>query len=415
MPYFDGKKVNFNEKHRQTLNAFAKTLDDNPPGTILTDFETLLELVEGGLKVTSTHRLKLARLEEINNRLTHPVELGLTRPQQKSYPHINGLFLLLRASGLTVVDETGKSPKLVLDKHLLQQWHAMSTTEKYFNLLEAWLIRGRESLIGEHERFGGIPDHLTNITFLLHSKFKDKSEVTAKDDKDLHESVKYFPGLYNIGLLDLFGWIELAQQPVKDGDSYQVASLRMNDIGRAFIEFLSQHYLDNLIELQRLDLEPVTKKYGYLKQWLQPYFPKYKAVFELPTQEKIEGVRIIKVSLGKVWRRIAIAGEHSFDYLAREILSAFNFDFDHLYEFIVRGRAGETLNITHPHMNDGFDAGELQLDDVLMSVGQSIDFVFDFGDNWQFSIVLEDISQESDVKTATVLEEHGKAPKQYSN
>ncbi len=36
----------------------------------------------------------------MNERLSEPIQLDLKRPQQKSYPPINGLYLLLRASGL---------------------------------------------------------------------------------------------------------------------------------------------------------------------------------------------------------------------------------------------------------------------------------------------------------------------------
>ena len=89
-------------EYQQVLRKIAIT--DTGPGTILRDFDVLLEFVgEGGLPVTGTHLLPSRVLPEIDARLTHPLQLRLKRPQQKSYPHINGLYLLVRASGLTRV------------------------------------------------------------------------------------------------------------------------------------------------------------------------------------------------------------------------------------------------------------------------------------------------------------------------
>ncbi len=75
------------------------------PGTVLRDFEALLNLMgDRGLPVTPSHLFAIKSLETINRSLTHPLELGLKRAMQKSYPHINGLYLLLRATGLSLID-----------------------------------------------------------------------------------------------------------------------------------------------------------------------------------------------------------------------------------------------------------------------------------------------------------------------
>jgi hypothetical protein len=100
----------------QTTTAFAWTpeqvrvletvdFDRQPPGTVLRDFETLLDLLgDSGLPLTPAQRFTMKSLETINRNLTHPLDLRLQRAAQQSYPHINGLYLLLRASGLSLVD-----------------------------------------------------------------------------------------------------------------------------------------------------------------------------------------------------------------------------------------------------------------------------------------------------------------------
>ncbi len=49
--------------------------------------------------------------------------------------------------------------------------------------------------------------------------------------------------------------------------------------------------------------------------------------------------------------------------------------------------------------------------------GQSMDLLYDFGDNWHFNVTLERIDPP-DARTRTrprILESHGKAPEQYPN
>lgn len=63
---------------------------------MLRDFETLLDFVgERAIKVSGIHQiLPMNALGKLNGRLSKPLRLGLKRPQQKFYPHINGLYLL---------------------------------------------------------------------------------------------------------------------------------------------------------------------------------------------------------------------------------------------------------------------------------------------------------------------------------
>jgi hypothetical protein len=83
----------------------------------LRDFETLLNFVgQQEIKVSGIHQLlPMNLLAELNAQLSKPLRSSLKRPQQKSYPHINGLYLLLRASGLTLIAEERKQPILSLD------------------------------------------------------------------------------------------------------------------------------------------------------------------------------------------------------------------------------------------------------------------------------------------------------------
>ncbi|MEH2297782.1 MAG: hypothetical protein V7K88_01595 [Nostoc sp.] len=68
-----------------------------------------------------------------------------------SYPYINGLHLLLRSSGTAKIRSQGKKQVLILDAATLESWSNLNLTERYFNLLEAWLIWGNNEILGEHQ------------------------------------------------------------------------------------------------------------------------------------------------------------------------------------------------------------------------------------------------------------------------
>ncbi|WP_448267391.1 hypothetical protein [Nostoc sp. DSM 114159] len=115
------------------------SIDENQPGTILHDFQTLIDFLQpNGVEVSSINNLlPLKVLSEVNSQLSYPIETKLKRPVQKSYPYINGLYLLLRSSGIAQIKSQGKKQVLALDAATLQSWSSLNLTERYFNLLEA--------------------------------------------------------------------------------------------------------------------------------------------------------------------------------------------------------------------------------------------------------------------------------------
>jgi len=115
-----------------------QVIDENSPGTVLRDFETLLEFIgHEDVNVSGKYNLlPMKLLPQPNEQLTCPIEIWLTRPGQKSYPHINGLYLLLRATGITCIKGAGTKQLLVLDNAILQSWRGLNPTERYFTLLK---------------------------------------------------------------------------------------------------------------------------------------------------------------------------------------------------------------------------------------------------------------------------------------
>lgn len=106
----------------------------------------------------------------------------------------------------------------------------------------------------------------------------------------------------------------------------------------------------------------------------------------------------------------------SLDYLAEIILKAFDFDNDHLYEFVFKNGYGITERIVHPYIEEhcGVFTSECVVGELPPYQGMELMFHFDFGDDWRFQLVVESISTEDNrIPEPKVIEQHGEPPEQY--
>jgi hypothetical protein len=405
--------LEWTDEHEQTLRSLEAS--ERSPGTILRDFEALLSFVrERELPVSKTYELlPLKVLPEINARLAQPIELGLKRPQLKSYPHIQGLYLLLRASGLGRIDGTPSSPALVIDEEVYDSWAGLNAAERYFTLLETWLLRGQPEIVGEHAGgFHFIGDYFWECASLLQIA---GGEGLAIGDKDRAEwYYRYRPGLYGVALLELFGFLSIVHGPPQEGEGWQMERVTSTPLGIALFALLGKEVFsdfDKMLELEETSLE----SFGALQPVVQPYVSVWQNTLVLPAWAFRKGVHVFKVSLGRgLWRRIAIPGALPLEELAQTIIGAFEFTYDHLYRFSYRNRFGVQTYANHPYMDDGPWASEVRVGDVPLQERQSMTYLYDFGDQWVFDVTLERVDPpEPAMQEPVLLDARGEAPEQY--
>lgn len=96
-----------------------------------------------------------------------------------------------------------------------------------------------------------------------------------------------------------------------------------------------------------------------------------------PADETRDGIYVFKVTLGSSYRKLAVPGATSLEALAIGILSAFNFDNDHLYEFIYKSRYGITERIVHPYVeNNQLFTPDYVVGELPLYHGRSLFFIF---------------------------------------
>jgi len=389
------------------------TIDDNGPGTILHDFDAVLTFIKAReMSITPMHQLRRRMLPEINDRLARPIQMGLKKPLQKSYPHIHGLYLLVRASGLTCAEGTTKKPLLVVDDAVYQAWQGLNPTERYCSLLETWLLRGHPEIVGERGYgWSRIPDTFGKLPWFF-QRIPDGGLPVA-GDKEAEDSIRYWPGWHNLGLLELFGLIAIHPVPPEPGKGWRIGRVNRTPLGDALLALLHAGFfgdIDNILALESENWVP----FGVLQPTLQPHFPEWKNNLSVPEWAFRQGAHVFKVTLWQgLWRRIAIPAGATLAELASAILDAVEFDHDHLHMFTYQNRFGVTEHINHFYMDEGPWTSEVLVGDTPLKIGQAMAFLFDFGDWWEFEVALERVDPGMVLKKPVVLEVQGEPPDQY--
>ncbi|MDO9142300.1 MAG: hypothetical protein Q7U38_18435, partial [Methylobacter sp.] len=372
-------------------------LSETQPGTLLKDFNSLLAFIgDQGIAVSEKSQLFATNtLPALNQILTHPLDVKLTRPQQKSFPHLNALYLLLRSSGLAYIAAYNKKPKLMLNEEVFTNWKKLTPTECYFSLLKAFITQATEGIIGERGDDRG--DCFRQCVMFFQYKLSKVTDI----DRNNRYSLRFSPGLHNLALMELFGFIT-TECDANEKENWPLSSIKATDWGRTLLNYY------DIDEDEPDAWEAEIKK--YIPAWK-------KRLLQLEYKPTEEGAYIFKVSLGKASCKLGVPAKLDFDSLALNILRVFNFDNDHLYEFIYKNQYGVEERIVHPYMNDAeFFTDECTVGYLPLYEGMNFVFHFDFGDDWEFNIQVEAMpSAELNFTELTLIEKRGTPPKQYSD
>ncbi|MBN2285698.1 MAG: plasmid pRiA4b ORF-3 family protein [Tissierellales bacterium] len=390
-------------------------IDQENPGSILHDFNATVEFIQANtINITkSTNFFSLKHLAQINENLSRPIKIDLKRPQKKSFPNIMGLYLLLRGIGLLEIEQTDSNKIARINPKILELWKHLNDTEAYFALLEVWLIRTNpRDLLDEYN-----PPY----EILLTTCFEFWAQIPnsgLKIDKNRAYSLKYVPGLYNVSMLELFGLIDILHGEPENNKGWNIKNIQRTRFGDAFFRFIFEKLINSKDYFQFCALNTKEIKYdvpfGQLQKYFKSFFPEWESNLIIPQPAFQHGTHIFKVSLGNIWRIIAIDSNMTLDDLSFTILDAFNFDRDHLYAFYFRDHFGNSVEISCPFSEEPPFTDEFKIGEIPIEIGSVIRFVYDFGDYWEFEILLQEI-KTTDIKLEypKTIEKHGKAPKQY--
>jgi hypothetical protein len=211
--------------------------------------------------------------------------------------------------------------------------------------------------------------------------------------------------------MELFGFIQIELDATVSKENWPIVNITSTTWGHIL--------LNNFYEHSAVCFEHDTSDEELIALWrsdIKTYIPALERDLKAPEiEERQDSLYVFKVSLGSAYRKIAVPGTIGFEWLADYILSAFDFDNDHLYEFIYKNRYGVTERVVHPYMeSDELCTTDCVIGELSLYVGMEIIFHFDFGDDWRFKLVVESIANNDAHSSAiTVIERRGEPPEQY--
>ena len=354
-----------------------QVIDATRPGPLLHDFQLVLDYVgPQGVKAAGKYNLlPMESIGKLDPHLSRPLQLDLKRPQLRSHPYLQGLHLLLRASGISRVEGIGDKARLMLDPTVFEQWQRLNPTEQYFNLLEAWLLEGRPEMIGER----GSPwsDRILMLMSLQEAWKKESAKANRNiaSNQWLAHILGFGYALYHLALMDLFGLVEVKHPIVPLPRGYPTEP-QLAPFGDALFTLLGrglpargaeEDIPDEDIENEEDEEGEEVIGFGRWQPIFQPYFPDWQQNLILPGNEMREGIFVFRVSLGKIWRLIAISAHDTLHDLVYAILESVDFDDDHLYQWTYRDRFGAEVKATDPRGGDGLPADEVAIGHVPLA------------------------------------------------
>jgi hypothetical protein len=118
-----------------------------------------------------------------------------------------------------------------------------------------------------------------------------------------------------------------------------------------------------------------------------------------------------------VSRKLAIREDETLADLHQLIQFAFDWDDDHLYAFWLSGKFWDRHDVAFGRpgfcRESGDRSARIRLNQLGLELGQTLAYVFDFGDEWRVRLKLVEVVQAGDAPMHPILDSRGEAPPQY--
>ena len=430
------------------------------PSAILTDFHTYLDYCETNRpKVTKKNEfLNRKDLFALNAQMLQKNANATTRLDQNFYLQLHLFYHLCFEGRLFRINRekaTASHWEVLPEK--LKYFRGLNHTEQYFYLFKTlWCYCNWSNLQIEPSR-----SYTPTVLHTLFLRVAKSSLPTFSLIKDNDYHIPMIGRELGVSLfhLELFGFWKCQW---KKGEYYrektrpQVELLTLTEFGIAIAKAIALHGrmsnwnkyykgeagLDESFKMRRKveqlmkagksekkAIKIVKKKLAAKKQSVKeiPFEELFQDLFSegalgilniRSTKRILSGTYTFRVNLThrkRIWRRIQLDAKATLEDLHIMIQRAFNFGNDHLYAFYMDGKRFSELAYNDSRGGDGPFADEITLGACEeLEINRKIFYLFDFGTEWHFDVVLESIEEQAALlKKGKIIESKGEAPKQY--
>lgn len=391
-------------------------------GTVI-DFDTFCRFVDERKPVLSSRKEVLGKnsLFELNAQLLCQKDVTAPKFMQESYPVVDLIFNLALAGGLFIKTGDAKGNIQLEGTSRKKEYETLNNFEKYCFLLEVFWT---EIDLTETMRWDNPIQQLVNA-FSRAKKGQElvKGSVLRRDDFDIvfsYQSV-FVHYLAYFGLCSFEQIVSEIKKLTKYDDS--ISKIIPTEFGINLSKILGKLKL-TLWNVPYLEICGIyIKDEGFpltkvpFRKHIEPLFPLGMVINSVTRQavEVKEGNYTFQVMLEKsVWRKIKLSHNHTLHDLHLAIQDAFDFDNDHLYSFFMDGKRYSRNAYHNPFGDEEPFADEAVIGELGLYLGQKILYLFDYGDSWEFKVLLNEIGEsETELEEPEIIESKGEAPPQY--
>jgi len=354
-------------------------------------------------------------------------EIGVTpKTRLVKYPLLILFIELANAGNFLEIVPIKSKRGFQCNHELISVYNSMNSAEKYLHLLKLLIVESNfENIHNDEHRTPKSMD----VQRLFDLAFRVKSD----------SAFMFFSCPILAICFEYFGWAE-----VKTHEEYKdvIKDIEFTDFGKYLLGIVHKHRQPIFWNQYYYEIQAYGFWVGILFEEIEmtqeEFTARENAVlsedFEIPFMEQLpqgtlnlqipsqrierEGYYTFKVQLKrdpKIWRRIGIEGDNSLGDLHLAVQKAYKFDNDHLYAFYPTGNTRSEYQFVHEYGSDGVFATSAKIQDIALKDGQNMLYIFDFGDYWEFDVILESVTPTKGQKKYKILEKEGKAPKQYND
>lgn len=389
------------------------------------DFQKFCRYIEENNPVLTKTKIQLGKkdLFEINALLHFRKDVAAPNYQQESYPFIDLMFHLATGGKLYRITAGLKGNIHLIANSAKEEFDRLNTFEQYAFLFETfWCAFDFFEII----RFGVNPIEEVIEVLARSNPGKELKKGAFSKRRDFDPVFSYSSVV--IHYLSFFGLCRFI--PIVEGDKKltryddSIQAVIPTEFGISFCKTLSGQ------EIVRWNI-PCLKEFGFYKGDVredQDFVPLYKIIAPVfpvgaikntvsITSEIVKGTYVFKVSVAaNVWRKIQLSHQHTLLDLHDAIQDAFDFDDDQLYSFFMDAKRHSRNAFESPDCDDGPYVDEVRIGELDLYEGQRILYLFDYGDSWEFNVLLEKIDTDCPLPlNPKITETKGKAPEQYGN
>ncbi|WP_456272490.1 IS1096 element passenger TnpR family protein [Bacillus sp. AK031] len=398
------------------------------PSRIIEDFRMYLNYI-------STHKIKLTKTNAYFTKkdlLYLYSQMNIDKREvpdnatQTGYPILHLFYELSIVLDFIKVHRTQSTASAVIQTERIDTFMGLTATEQYLSLLEAfWMEADWDELQGE--KWGKAP-LAVDLLFEELERFPANEVIKLKHYTDINNYVREYGPFFHY--FSYFGFWTFTIDEEKTNERTFAKTIELTPFFKIIQHVLSdtwEMYSDPrqeqaFAQLEELlgvpsDMEEAEEEKEEAEEslvtLLSPFFSEKELRTTLKKKQPVfkNGNYLFKVSEGPSdWITLILSSSHTLLDLHDSIQNGFELYDDHLYAFYMDGKKFGKHFYNAPTDTIGPYVHEAQIGSLDLQEGQTFLYLYDFMDEWEFRIQLQDVTEGEEVEEPLMKQKSAEVP-----